>query len=688
MNYDDALLVLGLTPENCTLVNVKKAYAQAAKANRPEIAPERFAKIRLAYERVQEALQTGTVHAFEHETYAANDARFAANDAYYHTESAISLVDAIADKEGFDLSRPVNDEVLEQHRQEVLLLNKAWITFLPAFRATAQLPEAQRSVAQMTLLSTLFQAKALDHYLSRQTLGEKLGWVLLKEAGDWVCLDALKLTMKTFAYETYGWHNHSWTQHSLLETKSDTLREKMIFQLNAKQEHTAEYRLSHTMGVLPFASLWFFKRKQTKQLKSRLSLIQKKYGQWAHIMHPTQVWRVENWPSTLAQLICFLFGLVSVPASFFLMSFIRVRWLSTANQSVAPAIKPVVNAGLVNGVIEVLVVVGGAISFALLYMTLYTYLSHAFKTHYRNFTKDIILDSENDAIDNKGAAHDVRLSMAQKGYRACRRVFTLNFFGSLEAIAVVLLLILLPWQRIQAFSPEMTQLYPIASAGVGICSFIYLRYLSKRQRVAPNHPYLCGAILSAGFYLLQTSGGLSSAAAVNPANTVSNSVKWMNLILFSIFIRSQFPSFLKVDWSQPLPSWLMFNRFVVLEKTAVKVLSSISGLLVMTMWLLGGMDLFKTTPVMTSLTGFLLYLWLVVNADMDTPVMTLPIKITTLVVSTLVLSIRLYYPVAIAGFDWILSVALLMSMSWYWAYGFYEKYFERWELTHTPIPHD
>ena len=36
MNYDDALVILDLTPDNCTLAMLKKAYAKGAKAHRPE----------------------------------------------------------------------------------------------------------------------------------------------------------------------------------------------------------------------------------------------------------------------------------------------------------------------------------------------------------------------------------------------------------------------------------------------------------------------------------------------------------------------------------------------------------------------------------------------------------------------------------------------------------------------------
>ncbi len=725
MNYDEALIVLGLTPENCTLATLKKAYAQGAKAHRPETDPEGFANIRLAYERVQEALKAHTQDETQTVLRAANDHRFAANDASYSVAQPYAdLLSDIARSESLDLNQPIQDAILEQHRQEVLLLNQAWLTFLPAFMASAPLTEADRVAPQMAALNTLLQAKALDHYLTRQTLGEKLGWLLLHEAGEWVCLDALKRVMKTFAYETYGWHNHSWTQHSLLEAKSDTLREKMIFQLNAKQENTTEYRLSHPMSTLSFAKLWFFKRAQTKLLKARLSTIQKKHTQWTNILHPTQVWRVESWPSTIVQLICCLFGLVSVPLIYLAMAYINNHWL-TADTAALPVVqysKP--NHGLLKAAIDVVAVVGGAIGCALIYMAMYTHIGYRVKKHHQNFTKDIILDNTDDqdnknTIDIQGIQdiqdiqditnpintisggkavgnkrESIQLNFAQRCYKACRQTFTLNFFGALEAIAVLILLILLPWQKIHAFSPMGTQLYSAMSMIVALFSFIYLKYLSKRQRVAPNHPYLCAIIIMAGFYLLQSAGGISSTAMLNPKNmAVENPAKWIGLTLFSIFVRSQFPSFIRVDWSQTIPHWLVFNRFAVLEKTAIKILSAMSIMSILVtlgMLSLGNEAFFKTTPIITSIMCLLVYLWLIINADMDTPVMTTPIKITTLVASMVLISIKNYYPInayiGISIFDWICSVLLLISMSWYWTYGFYQKYFDRWVEIKNKIP--
>ncbi|MEN9912556.1 MAG: hypothetical protein RI956_1000, partial [Pseudomonadota bacterium] len=333
MNYDDALIILGLTPDNCTLATLKKAYAKGAKAHRPEADPEGFTRIRLAYERVKEAL----IEASEHNNATINSvtpsnievkSNGSLGNNFLGNDYLFSLTKTIAKYEYLDLSNISSDLIVKQHQEEVLALEIAWQLFLTQFLATEHLTATERNTAQLSCLTTVFKEPALAHYLSRQVFAEKLGWLLLEEADTWVTLDSLKLTLKTFDYELYGWHNQSWTQHSLLEAKCDGLREKMIFQLNTKQKDTLEYYLVSPMNIVSFAKLWFIYRRQAKNLKLRLTGINKKYPQWANLLNPRQVWRIENWPNSLVQLMCLLLGLISIPLLFILLNSIYYHFFS------------------------------------------------------------------------------------------------------------------------------------------------------------------------------------------------------------------------------------------------------------------------------------------------------------------------------------------------------------------------
>jgi hypothetical protein len=714
MNYDDALVVLGLTPDSCTLASLKKAYAQAAKSHRPEQDPEGFAQIRLAYERVQEALKYGKFYADE-SGYEADTAR--------ENTQASTLAEDISRTEQLDLSRPAADAFMEQHRLEVLALEEAWQIFLTAFFATETLTEAERGTPQVAALNTALQAQALEHYLSRQAFAEKLGWLFLEEASNWVSLDALKLAMKSFNYELYGWHNQSWAQHSLLETKTDSLREKMIFQLNAQQPDTPEHRLFKPMGLLTFAKLWFFKRKQAADLKKRLHDINKRHAQWAGILDAKQAWRVQHWPTTLVQLLCFLLGLVTVPIVIHIINVILVNTISidttapVLDAAAAEAAKQAALAARSNSflkaLLDVMIIFGGAVIFSLGYMAAYTYIRYALRKHHQNFTKDIVLDTDdndnnvvngvngvndiadiNDANYLNGTAKNnnqtgkaVTLTTPQKIYKWLKKTLTLAFFGDIEGVLLLSILILLPWQVARIFTRSTVEIYVLCSGIVGVFGFMYLRYLSKRQRVLPNHPYLCAGMVSIGFWILRASEGIEAAPALKSA-TISNPSKWLPLIVLSLLLRSQFPSFIKVDWTQTIPNLVVFNRFTLLEKTAITRLSIISGVCIVLALSLSNVELLRYTPIIGSMLCVLLYVWLVINADMDTPVMTLRAKVVTVIIIFLSLSIKVKFPtMAISGFDWIMSVGVLIAMTWYWAYGASQRYFERWKpLPKTTLP--
>ena len=673
MNYDDALVILDLTPDNCTLITLKKAYAKGAKAHRPEADPEGFTRIRLAYERVKEAL----IEASEHSNAALNPVTLH-NSEIKNNDSLFSLTKTIAQYEHLDLVNIPSDLIVKQHQEDVLALEAAWQLFLTQFLATEHLTATERNTVQLACLTTVFKEPALAHYLSRQVFAEKLGRLFLEEADTWVSLDSLKLTLKTFDYELYGWYNQSWTQHSLLEAKSDSLREKMIFQLNTKQKNTLEYYLVSPMNVLSFAKLWFIHRRQAKNLKLRLTGINKKYPQWANLLNPRQVWRIENWPSSLTQLICLLLGLVSIPLLFLLINTIYYHYFyEYRNTGIVTIETKEVNTTF-SIVKDISVVMGSTILCSFIYMSIYAHCRYYINLHYRNFTKNIDSNS-NKNINNDGLVNELpKLNLAQRVYQYINNTLTLSFFSNIEAVLVLILLFFWPWQRPQVFSRELMEVYTLASVIVGTLTFIYLRYLSKLQRIRPNHPYICAAAVFLGIYMLSVSRHNNGSIAAMSLTKESNPAQWTVLILTALMVRTQFPSFLRIDWSQTIPSWLLFNQFRVLEKIAVKSLSIFSILLFLVVIFLKSIFLY---PIIASLMCVVIYLWLIVNADMDAPVMSLRARVITAVAVIGGISIKLSPIMSnVAALEWILSSSMLVSMIWYWAYGYSQNYFERWKF--------
>jgi hypothetical protein len=173
-----------------------------------------------------------------------------------------------------------------------------------------------------------------------------------------------------------------------------------------------------------------------------------------------------------------------------------------------------------------------------------------------------------------------------------------------------------------------------------------------------------------------------SIAAMSLAKE-SNPSRWTILILTALMVRTQFPSFLRIDWSQTIPSWLLFNRFRVLEKLAVKALSILSILLFLVVLFLKNIFVY---PIIASLICVIIYLWLIINADMDAPVMSLQARIITAVAVIGGISIKLSPVMSnVATLEWILSSSMLVSMIWYWIYGYSQHYFERWKFKAIPI---
>ncbi|MEY3995863.1 MAG: hypothetical protein RL344_206 [Pseudomonadota bacterium] len=679
MNYDDALVILGLTPDDCSLANLKKAYAKGAKAHRPETDPEGFTHIRLAYERVKEAL----IEASEHNNATINSVTLQNNDTKIN-DSLFSLKKTIAKYEYLDLTNLSSDLIVKQHQEDVLALETAWQLFVTQFLATEHLTATESNIAQLSCLNTVFKEPALAHYLSRQVFAEKLGWLILEEANTWVSLDSLKLTLKTFDYELYGWHNQSWTQHSLLEAKCDGLREKMFFQLNAKQKDTLEYYLVSPMGLLSFTKLWFIYRRQAKNLKLRLMGINKKYPQWANLLNPRQVWRIENWPNSLTQLICLLLGLVSIPFLFILLNTIHYHYFSEYSNTDITRVKTKEINTVFSIVKDISIVIGSTILCSFIYMSIYAHCRYHINLHYKNFTKNINIDAAINSSQTDGLINTLpKLNLAQRLYKYINNQLTLSFFGNIEAVSVLILLFFWPWQRPQVFSRELMETYTLASAVVGTLTFMYLRYLSKLQRIRPNHPYICAAAVFLGIYMLSASNHNNESIAAMSLAKESNPSRWTILILTALMVRTQFPSFLRIDWSQTIPSWLLFNRFRVLEKLAVKALSILSILLFLVVLFLKNIFVY---PIIASLICVIIYLWLIINADMDAPVMSLQARIITAVAVIGGISIKLSPIMSnVAALEWILSSSMLVSMIWYWAYGYSQNYFERWKLKAIPI---
>lgn len=690
MNYDEALIVLGLTPDNCTVSVLKKAYARAAKIHRPETNPEQFTQIRLAYERIKEALT-----AIDNTDLIELTEETAIHHLDNQTDQPLSLlIQAIVKYEQLDINSLSNDPIIKQHQLDILALDIAWKVFVPEFLSTEHLPETQRPISQVACLNTIFKEPALSHYLTRQIFAERLGWFLLEPSNTWISLDAFKLVLKTFDYESYGWHNQSWTQHSLLETQCDELREKNIFQLNAKQARTVEYYLVYPMGFWSFVKLWFIHRRQAKALKLRLIGIHKKYPKWSDLLNKQQVWRIENWPNTSIQMLCMLLGLFTTPVLLWIIKYILFQlytWIHYINNHIM-TIPTVLNTihnlskpdNYVSMFTEVLMVLGSVLLSSIIYMVIYSYTHYYINLHYKNFTQSINIDNINSIDGNKGDTDNnsqtsIPLSTAQTVYKTLNNTLTLSFFGNIEAILILIILFFWPWQHAQFFSLESKNNYVLISMLVGILSFIYLRYLSKRQRIVPNHPYICAGAVCLAVYLL--SAPLNNKQSVTTTLSLikkDDPSRWMVLILTALMIRTQFPSFLRIDWSQVIPSWLLFNRFRVLEKTAVHLLSAISILLLLVAIISN--NLF-THPIIASILCIVLYIWLIINADMDTPVMDIRARIIT--ATAVILSIAIKLSVAISNIttlEWMLSVSILVSMAWYWIYGYSQNYFERWTV--------
>jgi hypothetical protein len=278
------------------------------------------------------------------------------------------------------------------------------------------------------------------------------------------------------------------------------------------------------------------------------------------------------------------------------------------------------------------------------------------------------LTTFNRKLHNAKTDPTVQLSRTQRLYQAILKTFTTTFFGTIEGILIMLLLSLWSWQSSSFTSKPFIQLYIGLIWTIPLISFMYLKQLRKTQRILPNHPRSWAACLFIGLYALV-------------ANSSGNHT-WTLVLLILIILRSQIPSFIHVYWGDTVPQLRAFEYFQIEERRAILIMSGLSiGLLGLALTVSHTNSIFHLS--LQSLACLILYVWLTINADMDTPVMDITSRIFTTVFTTIIfvstiLIIRLFH-LNLLTLELLIITASICSMIWYWVYGYTQKYFVRWK---------